>query len=122
MFNESFQINVARKNVLELVQKNCQTGLVQPEREFPLRIEPTEVAHLGQVQADPTLSTRKLARVTYFRRTRKQHKFYLYKIHLVHQSNDDDFDWQQEFCEIEPTTMDANENYNICLSDDSTFF
>lgn len=36
----------------------------EPERTFPLRIEPAEIAHLWQVQADPTLSTRTLASVT----------------------------------------------------------
>lgn len=125
---------VARKYVLELVQKFRQTGSVankkrDPNREFPLRNEAVAVALLGQVHADPTLSTRKLSSVTNISRTTirrilKHHKFHPYKIHLVHQLNEDDFDRRQEFCEIMTTRIDADENFlfNICFSDEATFF
>lgn len=126
--------HVERKYVLELVTKFKETGSVankkrDPQRELPVRNEATVVGLLGQVAVDPTLSTRKLATVTNIPRTTirrilKQHKFHPYKIHLVHELNEDDFDRRQQFCEVMTERIDADANFlfNICFSDECTFF
>ncbi|XP_067130452.1 uncharacterized protein [Centruroides vittatus] len=122
------------KYVLELVQKFQLMGSVankrrDPGRERPVRNEATEIGILGQVAADPTLSTRKLEAVTSISRTTirwilKAHNFHPYKINLVHQLNEDDFDRRQQFCEImtERLRIDVDYLFNICFSDECTFF
>lgn len=126
--------HVSRKYVLDLVSKFRETGSLankkrDPQRELPVRNEATVVGVLGQVAADPTTSTRKLATVTNIPRTTirrilKQHKFHPYKIHLVHELNEDDFDRRQEFCEVMSERILANANFlfNICFSDECTFY
>ena len=126
--------NCKAKYVLELIQKFQLTGSVankkrDPERVRPVRNEAFEIEILGQVAVEPTASTRKLQTVTNISRTSirrilKHHKFHPYKIHLVHQLNEDDFDRRQEFCEIMAERLRLDENYlfNICFSDESTFF
>ena len=97
-----------RKYVLELVAKFRETGSVANKKrniENPIRNEATEVGVLGQVIVDPTLSTRKLqtscgvSRRT-IQRILKAHNFHPYKIHLVQELNEDDFDKRLEFCEV----------------------
>ncbi|XP_023233231.1 uncharacterized protein LOC111632943 [Centruroides sculpturatus] len=122
------------KYILELVQKFKLTGSVAnkkrtPGRELPVRNEATEIEILGQVAADPTLSIRKLEAVTSISRTSicrilKTHKFHPYKINLVHQLNKNDFDRRQRFCEImtERLRVDVDYLFNICFSDECTFF
>lgn len=125
---------VSRKYVSEVVAKFRQTGSVvnkkrDTEREFPVRNEATAIEVLGQITADPTLSTRKLSTITNISRTTirrilKQHKFHPYKIHLVQQLNEDDFDRRLEFCEIMTARITADQNFlfNICFSDECTFY
>lgn len=65
--NEHQERHVHRKIVLQLVRKFRETGSVlnkKREIENPVVNEATEVAILGHVVQDPTLSTRKLANVS----------------------------------------------------------
>lgn len=126
--------NCNRKYVIELVRKFQSTGSVANKKRDavqnrPVRNEAVEVGILGQVVADPTLSTRKLEVLTQISRTSiwrilKAYKFHPYKIHLVHQLNEDDFDRRQEFCELMVERLINNPNYlfNICFSDECSFF
>ncbi|CAH1965519.1 unnamed protein product [Acanthoscelides obtectus] len=99
--------NVHRKYVLELVAKYRETGSVDNKKrniENPIRNEAIEVGVLGQVYVDPTLSTRKLETVCgvtrrTVQRILKAHSFHPYKIHLVQELNEDDFDRRLQFCE-----------------------
>ncbi|CAH2003858.1 unnamed protein product [Acanthoscelides obtectus] len=89
--------------------------------ENPIRNEAIEVGVLGQVYVDPTLSTRKLETVCgvsrrTVQRILKAHSFHPYKIHLVQELNEDDFDRRLQFCEdmnaIDPALIAIIENQN----------
>ncbi|CAH2009693.1 unnamed protein product [Acanthoscelides obtectus] len=89
--------------------------------ENPIRNEAIEVGVLGQVYVDPTLSTRKLETVCgvsrrTVQRILKAHSFHPYKIHLVQEHNEDDFDRRLQFCEdmnaIDPALTAIIENQN----------
>lgn len=70
MFNEQLaNQNVSRKVVLEVILKFRQTGSVANKKcrnKNRVRNETVEVAVLGQVAADSTLSTRKLAELFFY--------------------------------------------------------
>ena len=120
------------KIVRELVAKFRETGSVcNKKRQFenPVLDEPMEIAVLGQVAVDRTLSTRQLANVSGVSRTSvqrilKKYKFHPYKIRLVQELNEDDFDRRVQFCEIMSERAMQNENFlfNVCFSDECTFF
>lgn len=124
--------NVHRKYVLELVAKFRETGSVANKKrniENPIRNEAIEVGVLGQVYVDPTLSTRKLETVCgvsrrTVQRILKAHSFHPYKIHLVQELNEDDFDWRLQFCEdmSERIINDEHFLFNTCFSDECSFF
>lgn len=133
LFNEQHQDrHVRRKYVLELVKKFQETGNVankKREIEKPIVNEASEVAVLGQVHLDPTLSTRQLASVSGINRTSiqtilKKNKFHPYKIHLVQELHEDDYDRRLQFCEImsERAGNDPQFLFNICFSDECSFF
>lgn len=127
--------HVNRKYVLELVAKFRETGslanrkrIVAAENQI-VQNEGFNVAVLGHVNLDPTLGTRQLATIsgisrTSFRRILKSNKFHPYKIHLVQELHEDDFDRRLEFCEnmSERIINDPNLVFNICFSDECSFF
>jgi len=53
----------------------------------------------------------------------KNNKFHPYKVHLVQEPNDDDFDRRIEFCELMMERIDEDPNFlsNIVFSDEGTF-
>lgn len=118
--------------VLALMRKFRQTGSVANQKknyDARVRTEATEVAILGHINLDPTTSTRKLAEESGFSRTTvrrvlKHHKFHPYKIHLVHEINEDDPDRRLQFCEMMTDKINTNANFlfNICFSDECSFF
>lgn len=120
------------KIVRELVAKFRETGSVcnkKRQLQNPVLNEPTEIAVLGQVAVDRTLSTRQLAVVTGVSRTSiqrvlKKYKFHPYKIRLVQELNEDDFDRRLQFCEImsERAMHNGNFVFNVCFSDECSFF
>lgn len=121
--------HVNRKYVLELVSKFQETGSVANKKRNMERNEAAEVAVLGQIALNPMTSTRQLAHESGFTRTRianilKHHKFHPYKIHLSHALNEDDFDRRVEFCDTMSERVTANPNYlyNVCFSDECSFF
>ena len=133
LFNELHENSrVQRKYVLELVSKFRETGSVANRKrniENPVRNEGTEVAILGHVNLDPTLSTRQLETVAgvsrrSIQRILKDHQFHPYKIHLVQELHEDDFDRRLQFCELmsEMIMNDANLLFNTCFSDECSFF
>ena len=91
--------NVHQKYVLELVALR-ETGSLTNKKcniEKPIRNKAIGVGRLGQVYVDPTLSTSKLDTVygvsrRSIQRLLKDHSFHTYKIHLVQELNEDDFD------------------------------
>lgn len=133
LFNQQHEnMNVSRQYVSELVKKFQDTGSVANKKrniELPIRNEATEVAILGYVALDPTLSTRKLATVsgvsrTSIQRILKTHKFHPYKISLTQELNEDDGDRRLQFCEVVSERAIENPHFlfNICFSDECSFF
>ncbi|EFN73065.1 hypothetical protein EAG_00196, partial [Camponotus floridanus] len=61
---------------------------------------------------------------TSIRRILKHHKFHPYKIKLLQELNEDDFDRRLQFCEVmsERITNNPNFLFNICFSDECSFF
>lgn len=116
----------------KLLQKFSATGSVcnkkhQPQR--PVRNEDVEVAILGHIALDPTTSTRRLSEASGVSRTSamrilKSHKYFPYKIRLVHELNDDDPDRRLQFCEEMSQRLIDNPDllFNICFSDECTFY
>lgn len=113
--------------VLQLVAKFRETGSVLNKKrivENPVRNEAIEVAVLGHIAIDPTLSTRKVSDVTgvsrrTIQRTLKTHKFHPYKIKLVHELNEDDDDRRLQFCELisEMIICDPQFIFNITIEE-----
>ena len=101
-----------------------QTQVIQN----PVRNKAVEVAVLGHITMEPTLSTRKLSDVSSVRRTTirrilQHHKFHPYKISLVHKLQRDDNDRRLEFCEVISERIIDNPNYlfHICFSEECSF-
>lgn len=123
---------IRHQYVIKLMQKFMETGSVenkkrQPER--PIINEPVEVAVLGHVAMDNNQSLNQLSQASGVStssvwRILKKHKFHPYKIKLVQELNEDDNDRRLEFCEIMSNNLLNNGNllYNICFSDECTFF
>lgn len=124
--------NVSHTYVRQLMDKFMETGTVQNHKDNPVRVvrnEGMQVAVLGHITMDNTLSTRQLAEVsgvsrTSVRRILKAHKFYPYKIQLLHELNEDDYDRRLQFVEEMSERCIGNPNfmYNICFSDECSFF
>lgn len=133
LFNERGENrNVQRKYVLELIAKFRETGSVANKKrnvQRPVRNEVTQVAVLGHAIMDPRLSTRQLALVSGINRRSvqrilKSNHFHPYKIKLVQELNEDDYDRRLEFCETVSERASNNPNFvfNTCFSDECSFF
>lgn len=88
----------------------------QQNLENPVLNEPMELVILVQVTVDSTLSTRQLAigtgvSYTSVQRVLKKYKFHPYKIRLVQELNEDDFDRRLKFCEIMSERALNNDNF-----------
>ena len=113
------------------MKKFRETGSVTNKKRViqnPVRNKAVEVAVLGDITMEPTLSTRKLSDVSGVRRTTirrilHHHKFHSNKISLVHQLQEDDNDRRLEFCEVISERIIDNPNYLflICFSDECSF-
>ena len=134
IFNAQFpDKNVQAKYVIELVRKFDETGSVQNKRHNRSRSmtnEEMQIGVLGLLEADRTQikSIRKLSEESGVRQTSvhtilKLAKYYPYKISLVQELNEDDYDRRTEFCELMSNRILENRNivYNICFSDECTF-
>lgn len=130
LFNERHpEHNVSAVYVLQLVAKFNATGSVGNKKRVHERDEARKMAVLGHVVMDPTLSTRKLSAVsgesrTTIRRILKKHKFHPFKIRLVQELNEDDFDRRLQFCEVVSEIINNNHNYifDICFSDECSLY
>lgn len=132
LFNERHEDkHVHHSYVRDLVRKFQQSGSVanRKRNNADFQQEGREVAVLGHVAMDHTLSTRKLAtesgvsRST-IQRILKKHKFHPYKISLVQELNEDDNDRRLQFCETMSDRIINNPNllFNVCFSDECSFF
>ncbi|XP_066157702.1 uncharacterized protein [Euwallacea fornicatus] len=107
---------------------NQRYGDKHVSRKHPVRNEAVEVGVLGHMVLEPITSTRQLATSTGISATSicrilKSHKFHPYKIKLVQELNEDDFDRRLHFCELISQRATENHNFifNICFSDEASF-
>jgi len=123
--------NLGHKYVVELVHKFEETGSVCNKRTKTARVldEACQVEVLGQFTIDPTSSIPKVAKLTNIctgsvHKILKRNKFFPYKIQILHELNEDDYDRRIEFCELMCQRINEDHNLikNICFSDESSFF
>lgn len=132
VFNETHAgQNVSHRYVLDLVQKFEETGSVCNKAVKQPRVltEAAQIEILGQFAVEPTTSISKVAKlvnisVGSIHKVLKLNKFFPYKMSILQQLSEDDYDRRIEFCEIMTARIqnDPNLIQNICFSDESTFF
>jgi hypothetical protein len=123
--------NVNHQYVKHLIDKFVATGsLLNKKREVigPVRNEAVEVAVLGHVQMDNKQSITTVSQASGVSRSSvhrilKKHKFHPFKMTLVQELHEDDFDRRNQFCEYfsEQLLLNPNLLYNTCFSDECTF-
>lgn len=133
LFNELHRNkNVSHTYICKLMQKFRETGSVANKKHEPeqrQRNEAMQVAVLGHIEMDSTISTRQLAETSGISRTTiqrilKMNKYHPYKIQLIQELNDDDNDRRLEFCETMSALIARNPDFtfNTCFSDECSFF
>lgn len=132
VFNERHpDKNLGHQYVLDLVNKFQETGSVGNKIVKNRRVltEAAQIEILGNFAMDPQTSIPKVSRLTNIsvgsvHKTLRLNKFFPYKIQLLQQLAEDDYDRRIEFCEI--VTERANEDHNfiknICFTDEASFF
>lgn len=135
LFNETFRnglIPISKSTVERTVKRFEETGTVKdrPRTGRP-KTATTDEASLNillSIQEDPHCTLRKLAQhnetsMKSVHRVLKTNKFHPFKVTLVHELNEDDFDRRVEFCEdmMERVDNDPNFIHNIVFSDEATF-
>lgn len=134
IFNETHQGGHAtHKYVIDLMHKFTSTGSVGNKKHNRLELvnnEAIEVAVLGQVslenqqaQSLTTISREVSVSSSTVYRILHKHKYHPYKIKLVQELYEDDFDRRLEFCELLSQRLTDNPHllHNLCFSDECTF-
>lgn len=82
-----------------------------------LRLEENPQTSTTQLALNENLSRRSVGRIL------KKEKLFPYKVHLVQELSEDDFDRRLEFCEEMAQICNRDDNFaqNICFSDEATF-
>lgn len=123
--------DVTHRYVLDLVAKFSETGSVSNKKRINLRVlnEEAQIEVLGTFTAEPTSSLRTVAEQTGMshetvRKAMKMHKFHPYKMQILQEIYEDDFDRRIEFCEVMTHRVNTIPLLlqNICFSDECSFF
>lgn len=123
--------HVGHRYVIELVRKFEETGSVCNRVNKQARVldEGTQIEILGHFAMNPSTSIPKVSQLTHvsvgsIHKTLKLNKFFPYKIQILQQLSEDDYDRRIEFCETMTQMIQADRNFvkNVCFSDESTFF
>jgi len=132
LFNErNPNREVSHRYVLDLVTKFSETGSVNNKTRKNRRVldEEAEIEVLGTFVAEPTNSLRSVAEQTGMshetvRKALKIHKFHPYKMQILQELHEDDYDRRIEFCENMCHRVNTIPNLllNVCFSDECTFF
>lgn len=130
-FNEIHpERTVSRTAVTDLVEKFQRTGSVMDDSRVgrPPVEEVIEEGVLAQISVNPQQSARAVARSHNLTRwsvqkTLKKHKFHPYKIKLVQELIEDDFDRRLQFCEIMTDRIISGQllTFNILFTDEASF-
>ncbi len=130
-FNERHpEHNITRKAVSELIQKFMLTGSVSDKVRSgrPSTDELTEIAVLAQISINPQQSARDVADGQNLSRwsvhkVLKKHKFHPYKVKLVQELSEDDFDRRIEFCEVMSQRIESGAILSSCIlfTDEASF-
>lgn len=135
LFNETFRdenTNISKSTVQRTIKRFEETGSVKnctitgrpvsvttPEKSLDVALSFVENPHLSIRRAaqQQDIAQKSVQNIL------KQIKFHPYKIYLVQELNDDDFDRRIEFCETMMQRIDAEPNFlfNIVFSDEATF-
>lgn len=132
VFNERHpDKNVSHRYVLDLVKKFEETGSVcnKVNKQPRVLTEAAQIEVLGHFAADPTTSISKTVQLTNIsygsiQKVLKLNKFFPYKMSIVQELGEDDYDRRIQFCEtmMEKIQIEPSLIKNICFSDESTFF
>lgn len=135
IFNEKYpnRIPITQSTVSKIFKKFNATGSVKAAPKSGRPKTQTEgdkaLNVLLSVQENPHLSTRVIALINdtshmSVDRILLKEKFHPYKIQLVQELSDDDYDRRLEFCENMMELCNANPNFirQIMFSDESTFY
>ena len=133
VFNEVYpDTPVSQAAVCQLVRKFQETGSVKDVKRTGRPKSATNVEKaldvLLAIEEAPKVSTREIAENleishTSVFRILKEEKFRPYKLQLIHELNEDDFDRRMEFCEqmMERCNVDEDFASNIVFSDEAIF-
>lgn len=134
LFNDTFPLRnpISKSAVGKTVQRFEETGSVhnrpKPGRPTSAMNEETSLDVLQSVVEDPHVSTSTVSRAVGISqrsvlRVLHKNSFKPYKIHLVQELSEDDYDRRVEFCEIMMGNLDRNTIVlnNIVFSDEATF-
>lgn len=123
--------SVDHRYISRLIKKFNETGSVTDKKKTgrPPMDEETEIEVIGRASMNSQQSVREISQQSNVpkstvHRILKKHKFHPYKIHLVQELSEDDFDRRIEFCELmtQRITEDPDILRRICFSDECTFF
>lgn len=123
---------IARSTVIKTLQRFDETGGVKnrqkPGRPKVATSEESSLNVLLDVQENPKCSVQQRALTHHISRRSvqkilKKEKFHPYKIHLLQELSEDDFDRRIEFCETAMNMIDEDRNILnwIMFSDEATF-
>src|SRR6202042_2167310 len=121
----------SHRYVLDLVTKFTQTGSVANKKRNHRKVldEDAQVEVLGHFGINPNISLRKIVDATGIslgsvHTVTKLHKFHPFKMKILQELTEDDFDRRVEFCEQMTAAINDNtiQVKNICFSDECTFY
>lgn len=135
LFNDTFRdaaFQISKSTVERTVKRFEETGCIKDRprsgRPKTATTEETSLNILLSVHEDPHCSLRDLAQQhdtskKSVHRVLKTNKFHPFKVTLVHELNEDDFDRRIEFCEdmMERIDNDPNILRNLIFTDEATF-
>lgn len=122
---------VDHRYISRLIKKFDETGSVADKKSTgrPPVDEATEIEVIGQASMDSQQSVREISKKSNIPKSTvhkilQKHNFHPYKVHLVQELSEDDFDRRIQFCELmtEKIIVDKKILRRICFSDECTFF
>ncbi|KAJ8954157.1 hypothetical protein NQ318_005751 [Aromia moschata] len=124
---EQRPMNEDTRTVCQLIKKFRETGNVKDVKRIgrPKSATSEEKALnvLLTIEETPQVSTREVTDNLEISNNFKKEKIHPYKLQLIYELNEDDFDRRMDFCEYTMERCNADENFasNIVFSNEATF-